>query len=188
MQGVRVQAVPAMPCRERRCTLEGMKLFGRIALMLAVFCAGALAQRSHFYWLTDAGGLTAAGNTRFRAGLVGGGEIAITKGFSAGPELGIIAPKYGRFWSTVMGQGAFNGYYHVYHGRTARFDPYGTMGYAVVFRDGHLNMFNYGGGMNYWAREDLAVRLEFRDRLSRDPVSAHLWTFRIGVSFTHLFP
>jgi hypothetical protein len=161
----------------------------RVYGLLLLSCAAALAQRSTFYWLADAGGLSATGHTGFRAGLAGGGEIAIAKGFSAGPEIGFIAPKHGKFGDTVMGLGSLNGYYHIRHGRSSRFDPFATMGYAVLFRHGSVNMFQYGAGLNYWAREDLAFRTEFRDRTwGVNPGSAHLWSFRIGVSFTHLFP
>ena len=76
----------------------------------------------------------------------------------------------------------------MFHGKDVRFDPFGGVGYSVQFRGDTVNMFHYGGGFNYWAGKDLALRLELRDRLYRTPVPGHLWTFRIGVAFTHLFP
>lgn len=144
-----------------------------------------MAQRPHFHWLIDAGGRSEGGNTSFVAALNGGGEIPIAYGFSAGPELGFIAPRTGRFWDTVQGIGSMNGYYHFRHGRTPRFDPYASMGYSVLFRDGFTNLFNYGGGLNYWVRPDLAFRTEFRDRTG---AGMHLWSFRFGISFTRLQP
>jgi hypothetical protein len=162
-----------------------MNLVIRSVLVLVVCSGLAAAQRSHFHWLADAGGLTSGGNTSFRAGLGGGGEIAIGKGFSAGPELGFIAPRTGRFRDTVMGLGALNGYYHFRPDSRVKFDPYASMGYSVLFRDGHVNLFNYGGGLTYWVREDLGFRTEFRDRTGS---GIHLWSFRVGVSFTRLLP
>lgn len=162
-----------------------MRLLGRLVVILAFCCFGAFAQRSHFHWLVDAGGATSGGNTRFVAGLTGGGEIAIGRGFSAGPEMGFIAPSKGRFWDTVQGLAALNGYYHFRQDERVRFDPYVSSGYSVVFRDGHLNMFNYGGGLNYWVIPNVGFRGEFRDRTGN---GMHLWSFRFGVSFTRLFP
>jgi hypothetical protein len=52
----------------------------RVYGLLLLSCAAALAQRSTFYWLADAGGLSAAGHTGFRAGLVGGRRRALTAG------------------------------------------------------------------------------------------------------------
>jgi hypothetical protein len=162
-----------------------MNLLIRSVLLLGVCCGAATAQRSHFHWLADAGGLTADGITSFRAGLSGGGEIAIGRGFSAGPELGFIAPRTGRFRDTVVGLGSANGYYHFRGDRTVRFDPYASMGYSALFRREHVNLFNYGGGLTYWVRPDVGFRAEFRDRAGS---GMHLWSFRVGVSFTRLFP
>lgn len=157
----------------------------RAVLLLAFCCATALAQRPHFYWMVEAGGRTEEGNTGFIAGLYGGGEIPIASGFSVGPELGFTAPSTGLFWSTVQGVGSLNGYYHIRHGREPRLDPFVSMGYSALFRDGHTNLFNYGGGVNYWVRPDLAFRGEFRDRTGN---GLHLWSFRFGVSFSRLSP
>lgn len=157
-----------------------------LALLLP---AAAPAQRSTFYWLADVGALSSGGKTSFRSGLAGGGEIAITKGFSAGPEMGLIAPARGVYWDNIAGLGSLNGYYHIRYDHTRRFDPFGTAGYAVMFRTATKHMFQYGAGFNYWVREDLAFRTEFRDRTFGDNNgNAHLWTFRVGVAFTHLFP
>jgi hypothetical protein len=43
-----------------------------------------------------------------------------------------------------------------------------------MFRDGHRNLFYFGGGVNYWAAPSLGLRLEFRDHVSNDP--AHFWS------------
>lgn len=162
-----------------------MTLLARTVLLLSICCAAALAQRSHFHWLVDAGGATARGNTSFVAGLTGGGEIAIARGFSAGPELGFIAPRTGRFWDSVVGLAALNGYYHIRPGRTVRFDPYVSSGYSVLFRSDRIDMFNYGAGLTYWVKPDVGFRSEFRDRVGG---GMHLWSFRFGVSFTRLAP
>ena len=56
-----------------------MKLLARPVMILAICCSGALAQKSHFHWLVDAGGVTSGGNTQFTGGLTGGGVIADRK-------------------------------------------------------------------------------------------------------------
>lgn len=163
-----------------------MRRLTRLACVLACCATAALAQRSFFYWVGEAGAATAAGESSFRAGLTGGGEIAIAKGFSAGPEMGFLTPRH-HFNNNVAGLAAANGFYHFQHGKRA-LDPYVSAGYSALFRDGHINFFNYGGGLNYWVNPTLAVRAEFRDRVNNSGPTLHLWTFRLGVSFTRLFP
>jgi hypothetical protein len=158
----------------------------RLACALACFCPAAMPQRTHLYWLGEAGGATAGGQTSFRAGLSGGAEIAIAKGFSAGPEIGFITPRT-NFHDNVAGLASVNGFYHIRHGKPV-LDPFVSSGWSVLFRNGSANFFNYGGGLNCWLTPSVALRAEFRDRIHGDGTNFHLWGFRLGVSFTRLSP
>lgn len=67
-------------------------------------------------------------------------------------------------------------------------DPFVTAGVGA----GTLNIFggsgtlvNYGGGVNYWFRQRLGLRLELRDMvtLNKGYKSRHFWGFRAGLAF-----
>jgi len=74
--------------------------------------------------------------------------------------------------------------YHVAHGRHLKADRFVTGGYTLMFRSGHLNLFNFGGGLNYWLSCRLGARIELRDHVySASSASAHCWGFRFGLAF-----
>lgn len=73
--------------------------------------------------------------------------------------------------------------YHFVHGKDIKLDPFVTGGYTLMFRNGHVNLFNFGGGLNCWFSHRLGVRLELRDQVHRDGVSVHYWGGRIGLAF-----
>jgi hypothetical protein len=111
-------------------------------------------------------------------------------GVGVGADLSAVIP--GRaFASNVSGIFSINGYYHVR--RESRLDPFGTAGYSLWFRDYTANMFNFGGGVNYWFQDNLGLLVEFRDHVRHYDVnalsrasgtaSANYWNFRIGLTF-----
>jgi hypothetical protein len=61
--------------------------------------------------------------------------------------------------------------------------PFVTGGYTLFFRSGTANGFNFGGGVNYWFREHLGLRLEFRDNVSTTDATVHWLGFRVGLAF-----
>lgn len=161
--------------------------FFLLAVLLAVPAAVAedKVPSTYAYWTAAAGGVTAAGATQFRLGLNGGGEIGIARGVAAGGEVGFIAP-VNRFADRLIGQVSANGYYHPWR---RKLDPFGTLGYTLLFRSNTQNALNFGGGLNYWFTRELALRGEFRDH-TYDAGSArvHFWSFRLGVTFTRFSP
>jgi hypothetical protein len=63
--------------------------------------------------------------------------------------------------------------------------PFGSVGYSLLFRHGTANLFNYGGGVEYWFSEEHALRIELRDHVrnqSSGPTN-HYWGIRIGLGF-----
>ncbi len=106
-----------------------------------------------------------------------GGEGLIYKGIGFGGEIGYFTPW--RDFSLGLGTASVNGSYHF--NRTHKMSPFITGGYSMAFREGFMNLFNLGGGMNYWFHDRLGLRLEFRDHFDRS--SNHLLTVRIGLAF-----
>jgi len=107
----------------------------------------------------------------------GGGEARIYKGLGAGAEIGFLGP------ARDMGEGfgvfSANGSYHFR--RDQKLVPFVTGGYTLFFRNGSANLGNFGGGVHYWFREGLGVRVEFRDHVQAGPTN--FWEFRFGLSF-----
>jgi hypothetical protein len=110
----------------------------------------------------------------------GGGEGVFWKGISAGGDISAVYPF--RCASCVIGVGNLNGGFHYNAGRVDRkWEPFATAGYSLYFRSGTANGFNYGGGVVYWFKPHVGLRLEVRDHRIAD---YHMFTqFRIGLSF-----
>ncbi|OFV95063.1 MAG: hypothetical protein A3H28_17080 [Acidobacteria bacterium RIFCSPLOWO2_02_FULL_61_28] len=129
------------------------------------------------------GGAFAEGN---RAGVLqfgGGGQGRIYKGLGAGAEIGYVHPT--ESFGDGFGLFSTNGFYHFWTGRSSqKVVPFLTGGYSLAFRDGHANLGNFGGGVDYWFRDRAALRLEVRDHVwpSRNGVpTSHFLMFRVGV-------
>jgi hypothetical protein len=107
----------------------------------------------------------------------GGGEAIFYKGAGIGIEAGFVAPW--RNFCAGLGILSLNGSYHF--SRSKRLSPFVTGGYSLGVRNGYINLVNFGGGANYWFRDRLGLRLEFRDHVDR----AHnqYVSGRIGLSF-----
>jgi hypothetical protein len=41
----------------------------------------------------------------------------------------------------------------------------------------------YGGGVSWWLRDRVGLRLEARDHVSTDTPRGHFWQFRVAFSF-----
>jgi hypothetical protein len=121
------------------------------------------------------------GGTRHAYGLGGGGELLFAPHFSGGAEIGALVPGQGKTANTV---GIFSATGNVHLLRDKPFDPFLTAGYSMVFRDFTSNGVSFGGGMNYWFRENVGLRLEGRDTYAKlQGIPTHLWEIRIGFTF-----
>jgi hypothetical protein len=154
---------------------------------LLLFGSVASAQRSNGYWFAAPGGSTAEGNTRFTVHLGAGGELAIGRGVGVGIEGGAVGLP-DDYTDSVLGIASANGYYHFLFKKPGRVDPFVTAGYSLAFRNGTSNLFNFGGGLNYWIWDSLAVRVEFRDHVGGNGSTLNLWGFRFGFTFSALSP
>ncbi|MBI2839822.1 MAG: hypothetical protein HYX75_16030 [Acidobacteria bacterium] len=112
----------------------------------------------------------------------GGFEVHAYKGLGIGAEIGYLGPIEG------MGDGFgvmdINGYYHFSTGSSGRIVPFATGGYTMFFRDGSVNLFNVGGGVDYRGGGRYGFRAEFRDHIwSEYGESNHFYGIRVGVTF-----
>ena len=115
--------------------------------------------------------------------VVGGGEGFIYKGLAVGGEGG-----YGWISGNLHdGAGMFsvNTAYH-FRGqdRSRVLVPFVTAGYSMLFRDGHVNGFNAGGGATWWPGAHFGLRFEGRiSHFGMGPLGANVYMVRIGPSF-----
>ena len=117
----------------------------------------------------------------------GGSEGLIYKGLGVGGELGYHAPW--RSFGDGLGVFSLNGSYHFLPRKNeGKVVPFLTSGYTLFFRSDSLNLFNVGGRVDYWCRERVGQRFEFRDHVHPESScgrgAAHflgfhiLWAFR----------
>lgn len=131
------------------------------------------------YVFTAPGGASSGGGTLH---IGGGGEGILRNGVGIGAELGYITP----FEAIGDGLGTFsvNGSYHFLKAsKSEKVTPFLTAGYTGFFRGGYANGVNFGGGVNYWFKERVGLRFEFRDNIFAADGTAHLLNVRIGLTF-----
>ena len=112
-----------------------------------------------------------------------GGEGFVYRGLAAGGEggYGWIS---GNFKDGVGMFSANPAYHFKGQGRSRALVPFITGGYSMLFRDGHVNGFNAGGGATWWTGAHFGVRCEGRiHHFGVGPLGANVYMFRIGPSF-----
>jgi len=153
-----------------------------ITLVLTILVAPATAQSSHGYAFFAPGASSCSGCNNMMLHFGGGAEGIIGKGIGVGAELGFLAPRQ----NVGEGLGVFspNGYFH-FRGKNKdrKVDPFVTGGYTLFFRSGHANLWNFGGGLNYWFASRLGLKVELRDHIWPENGATHYWGVRIGLNF-----
>lgn len=152
-------------------------------MFLILIQGAALAQSSsdHRGWgyaVGGVGGISGNGASVATFQVAGGGEALIYKGFGFGAEVGYLAP----FEASGDGFGilSVNPAYHFTS--KSKLAPFITGGYSLAFRSGTSSGGNFGGGVQYWMKDHLGLRFEFRDHLFSSD-SPHFFQFRAGLSF-----
>jgi hypothetical protein len=107
-----------------------------------------------------------------------GAELTLYKGFAASADIGYVG-FYNNFNEGGFGLFSPNLTYRFFN--SSNFVPFVTGGYSRIFRDGSANLGNYGGGVTYWLRRRVGLRVEGRDY--RDTHGYHFGGVRLGVSF-----
>jgi len=111
----------------------------------------------------------------------GGEEVRIGDTFGIGSDIGYLAPF--RSFTNGVGLWSVNGTYYLPRaGRDRRVQPFVTGGYSLAFRNGTANLWNAGGGADYWATKRVGLRVEIRDHiLPQFGESTHFWGPRVGI-------
>jgi hypothetical protein len=156
-------------------------------ILALVIPSVAAAQGSHGYVFV--GATTIPGEPRYtywqgtyvHAG--GGVEGGIGKRFTVGGEIGAlisVAEIYGRNGAFLsLGPG-----FHLVARSGRKLDPFISGGVSLLVSRGAGILFYYGGGTNYWFRDRIGLRVEFRDHVwSPEGTALHFAGVRIGLSF-----
>ena len=142
---------------------------------LVLFTAVTMAAQTHAYAFAAPGVGSSGGDSFVLAHLGAGGEVVLPRGIGAGAEVGFL----GQTSFDVLGTLSINGYYHFK--RSGSWAPFATAGYSNFFTlDGHSNLANIGGGVNYWYKDHLGIKLEFLDHFRS---GANYAEFRFGFNF-----
>jgi hypothetical protein len=111
-----------------------------------------------------------------------GGEGLVYKGLGVGGEIGYLGAT--RHLNEGFGVFSPNVSYHFLNAtKSGKLAPFVTGGYSLLFRSGVGHAVNFGGGVNYWFKDRVGVRLEFRDHVVIYPDLGHFFGFRIGLAF-----
>ena len=150
-------------------------LFCVLALPALGGAQGRDGRHGWIYGLAGPGFFSGDGSAVFNA--AGGGEVLLINGLALGGELGFAAPD-------GIGLASAGVSYH-FGGRDRgrRMVPFITGGGSLAFRSSaSAGGGNIGGGIQYWVRDRMTLRFEFRDFIFSSD-SPHLLMFRVGVAF-----
>jgi hypothetical protein len=173
---------------KRRKVMQNLKILISFCAMVILAAAMAGAQSGETenkigfggqgYAFFAPGVIVVNGHSLGAAHVGGGGEAVFGNGMGIGAEAGYVGAWEG------FGQGAtilsIDGSYHF--NRSRKVSPFVTGGYSLgISSDSLGNMVNFGGGIHYWFRKRLGLRLEFRDHVDRS--GGQLLEGRIGIAF-----
>ena len=154
--------------------------------MLAPLSLAAQNHKSagHGYVFAAPGAISAGGLTDSTFHVGGGGEAPVWGNLAVGAEIGWLAPAS----QLDGGFGVFsiNPSYRFRTGKeNARAIPFVTGGYSLLFRESTANAINLGGGVDYWFRDKLGLRVEVRDHIRNPRFTGpiHIWQVRVGLTF-----
>jgi hypothetical protein len=146
------------------------------AFLQSVTLAQSSDKRAWGYVFGGVGGQSESNAASLHVG--GGGEGLLYKGFGIGGEIGYFAP-FERA-GDGFGLGSVNVGYHF--NPSQKVVPFVTGGYSVAFRTRSSSGGNFGGGVNYWMKDKVGLRFEFRDHIFSSD-SPHTYSFRVGLNF-----
>jgi hypothetical protein len=148
-------------------------------VLFALCCAGAAAGESSGYGFLSLDRPPRASFSDVMT-LGGGGDWLFYKGLGIGADVGYQFARGDV--SDGVGLGSLNGAYHFTSAPgLGGLVPFVTAGYAIAFRSGHLNLFTYGGGAQYWFHRRIGMRAELRDYRTRH--GQYVAALRFGLTF-----
>lgn len=156
-------------------------------IFLMVISGAASAQttgtspRGWGYFVGGVGATAGNGSSTGTFQVAGGGEGLVYRGLGLGAEVGYIGP----FDQPGEGFGilSVNPSYHFRNASSSgRLVPFVTGGFSLGFRSGTAGGGNFGGGVQYWMKDHVGLRVEFRDHVFSSD-TPHFFQFRVGLSF-----
>jgi hypothetical protein len=154
-----------------------------VILLVVLLPLAAAAQskdrRGQGYFFVAPTTTTAGG---FGLHIGGGGEGLLYKGLGVGGEIGYL----GASQELSRGIGVLSpnvSYNFTKASKSGKFAPFVTGGYTLLVGSDALHAVNAGGGVNWWFKDHLGLRLEFRDHVALQFGSAHIFGVRIGLAF-----
>ena len=158
-----------------------MRFIPALTALILAGAAIASAEESNGYVFVGAAKPSGNPFTRYQntfAHLGGGGEVALGRWMGFGVEIGVLIPSGSG--SQAVGLGSLGPYFH-FLTSDSKIDPFVAGGYSAQFRGGVSNLWHAGGGVNYWLRDRLGIRAEFRDHVWVDRNNLQLVDFRFGI-------
>ncbi|MBK9314132.1 MAG: hypothetical protein IPM55_07795 [Acidobacteria bacterium] len=158
-----------------------------VIVMMMILSIGVNAQsgndsKGHGYLFVAPGAATNGGGSSASLHIGGGGEGLVYKGLGVGGEIGWLGPT--RALNDGFGVLSANGSYHFRNATASgKVVPFVTGGWSLAFRSGSAHGGNFGGGINYWFKERIGLRLEVRDHVFNNFTSTHFLGFRVGLAF-----
>jgi hypothetical protein len=159
-------------------------IFVILLAVLLPFDAAAQSNesRGQGYFFVAPGSASGGGLT-LHAG--GGGEGLVYKGLGVGGEIGYL--RLDREGRDGVGFGVLSphvSYNFLSASKSGKIVPFVAGGYSLLFvSGGAANAIHFGGGLNWWLKNRVGLRLEIRDQIIPDAPSFHLVGVRIGLSF-----
>jgi hypothetical protein len=161
-----------------------MRIFNLLSLFvfLCLGCLTAQAQgNSYGYLVAGPGGISSSyGGSGTTLHIAGGGEGVFGNGAGLAGEVGYLFPTQ----QADAGLGIFsiNGSYHFLKA-SEKVKPFLTGGYSGFFRGGYANGVNVGGGVTYWFKSRVGLRVEVRDNNLAEDGGVNFINVRFGITF-----
>lgn len=153
-----------------------------MVMAIAVKAQGPAEHRGYGYGFAAPGASVGDGGSTGTLHLGVGGERLVYKGLGVGGEVGYIGSM--TEMSSGLGVGSANASYQFPNsGSGGKLTPFVTGGYSLAFRSDVANGFNVGGGVNYWFKERVGLRIEVRDHVFPEFRNMNLIGVRVGITF-----
>ena len=159
-----------------------------LVLMLPTITASAQQSGSYAYAFAGPVVVPRSAFTRWNGNFVhvgGGAEGRLTNRFALGGELGVLKPVSNRDAITAGLASVTPAYHFIPRESSRKIDPFVDGGISLLFGRGGAVAFHYGGGLNYWVRRRIGLRIEFRHHLWSPEAgeAIHLVGIRVGIVF-----
>ena len=153
-----------------------------VAVLVAIGRPATAQVSTNAYVFGAPGAAIYEGSAASTLQLGGGAEAIVNDRVGVSGELGMLGP-----WEQLdasIGAASVNGLVYL-NGPGDRFRPYATAGYTLFFRDGTLNLWDAGGGVEWRFGARTGLRFEIRDQIFA--IDNEEWTHFVGVRTAVVF-